>query len=62
MASRVNVGVIGTGRIGQLHTEHLACRIPAADVLVVSTSSRRRPRNVPPTAMSPPPHRTTARS
>jgi myo-inositol 2-dehydrogenase/D-chiro-inositol 1-dehydrogenase len=36
MPSKINVGVIGTGRIGRLHTEHLACRIPAADVLVVS--------------------------
>ena len=36
MPSKVNVGVIGTGRIGRLHTEHLAYRIPAADVLVVS--------------------------
>jgi myo-inositol 2-dehydrogenase/D-chiro-inositol 1-dehydrogenase len=36
MPSKINVGVIGTGRIGRLHTEHLAFRIPAADVLVVS--------------------------
>jgi len=36
MPSKINVGVIGTGRIGRLHTRHLACRIPAANVLIVS--------------------------
>jgi len=36
MADRVNVGIIGAGRIGRLHTEHLALRIPEARVLTVS--------------------------
>ncbi len=36
MADRVNVGIIGAGRIGRLHTEHLAFRIPEARVLAVS--------------------------
>jgi myo-inositol 2-dehydrogenase/D-chiro-inositol 1-dehydrogenase len=33
---KVNVGLIGTGRIGRLHAEHLAFRIPQADLLAVS--------------------------
>jgi myo-inositol 2-dehydrogenase/D-chiro-inositol 1-dehydrogenase len=33
---KVNVGVIGTGRIGRLHTEHLAYRILDANVVAVS--------------------------
>ena len=36
MTDRVNVGIIGAGRIGRLHTEHLAFRIPEARVLAVS--------------------------
>jgi myo-inositol 2-dehydrogenase/D-chiro-inositol 1-dehydrogenase len=36
MKQKVNVGVIGTGRIGKLHAEHLAFRIPEANVLAVS--------------------------
>jgi myo-inositol 2-dehydrogenase/D-chiro-inositol 1-dehydrogenase len=36
MSSRVNVGLIGTGRIGRLHAEHLAFRIPQASLLAVS--------------------------
>ncbi len=36
MAKTVRVGVIGTGRIGRLHTEHLSRRIPGAEVLAVS--------------------------
>ncbi len=33
---RVNTGIIGTGRIGRLHAEHLVNRIPQARVLAVS--------------------------
>ncbi len=36
MSKRVNVGVIGAGRIGRLHAEHLAFRIPDADVVAVA--------------------------
>jgi myo-inositol 2-dehydrogenase/D-chiro-inositol 1-dehydrogenase len=36
MKKQINVGVIGTGRIGRLHTEHLAFRIPEAAVVAVS--------------------------
>jgi myo-inositol 2-dehydrogenase/D-chiro-inositol 1-dehydrogenase len=36
MSSRVNVGLIGAGRIGRLHAEHLAFRIPQASLLAVS--------------------------
>lgn len=36
MASPVRVGVIGAGRIGQVHTEHLCYRIPEAEVLAVA--------------------------
>jgi len=36
VASKVNVGLIGAGRIGRLHAEHLAFRIPQANLLAVS--------------------------
>src|SRR5262245_48862357 len=32
----LNIGVIGAGRIGRLHAEHLAYRIPAARVLMIA--------------------------
>jgi myo-inositol 2-dehydrogenase/D-chiro-inositol 1-dehydrogenase len=36
MSSEINIGLIGAGRIGRLHAEHLAFRIPQAELLVVS--------------------------
>jgi myo-inositol 2-dehydrogenase/D-chiro-inositol 1-dehydrogenase len=36
MSSKVNVGLIGAGRIGRLHAEHLAFRIPQAELLAVA--------------------------
>ena len=36
MKTKVAVGVIGAGRIGKLHAEHLAFRIPQADLVAVS--------------------------
>jgi myo-inositol 2-dehydrogenase/D-chiro-inositol 1-dehydrogenase len=36
MTSKVNVGLIGAGRIGRLHAEHLAFRIPQANLLAMS--------------------------
>jgi len=36
MDNRVNVAVIGAGRIGQLHARHLAYRVPAADIVAIS--------------------------
>lgn len=36
MSSKIKVGVIGAGRIGRLHAEHLAYRIPQADILAVA--------------------------
>jgi myo-inositol 2-dehydrogenase/D-chiro-inositol 1-dehydrogenase len=36
MGQTVNIGVIGAGRIGTLHTEHLVYRVPGANVLAVS--------------------------
>lgn len=36
MSRKINVGLIGAGRIGRLHAEHLAFRIPQARLLVVS--------------------------
>lgn len=35
-AASLNVGLIGAGRIGCLHAEHLAYRIPAANLLMVT--------------------------
>ena len=35
MLSKVNVGLIGAGRIGRLHAEHLAFRIPQANLVAV---------------------------
>jgi len=34
--NKVNVGVIGLGRIGKLHAEHLALRIPEANLAAIS--------------------------
>ena len=36
MANHVRVGVIGAGRIGKLHAEHLSCRIPGARLAAVA--------------------------
>jgi myo-inositol 2-dehydrogenase/D-chiro-inositol 1-dehydrogenase len=36
MSFPVNVGLIGAGRIGQLHAAHLAYRIPQANILAVA--------------------------
>lgn len=36
MSAKINVGIIGTGRIGRLHAEHLAFRIPEARVIAVA--------------------------
>jgi myo-inositol 2-dehydrogenase/D-chiro-inositol 1-dehydrogenase len=36
MTRRINVGVIGAGRIGRVHAENLAYRIPEADVLAIA--------------------------
>ncbi|MCK5462102.1 MAG: Gfo/Idh/MocA family oxidoreductase, partial [Bacteroidales bacterium] len=33
---KIKVGVIGTGRIGKLHLENLAIRIPSAEVVAVA--------------------------
>jgi len=36
MSRKVNIGIIGAGRIGRLHAEHLALRIPDANVLAIA--------------------------
>jgi myo-inositol 2-dehydrogenase/D-chiro-inositol 1-dehydrogenase len=36
MSGKINVGLIGAGRIGRLHAEHLAFRIPGANLVAVS--------------------------
>jgi len=36
MSRKINVGVIGAGRIGKLHAEHLAYRVPGANVIAVA--------------------------
>ena len=35
-AQRLKIGLIGAGRIGRLHAEHLASRIPSADLVMVA--------------------------
>jgi myo-inositol 2-dehydrogenase/D-chiro-inositol 1-dehydrogenase len=36
MTRKVTVGLVGAGRIGRLHAEHLAYRVPQAELLTVS--------------------------
>jgi myo-inositol 2-dehydrogenase/D-chiro-inositol 1-dehydrogenase len=36
MATRINVGLLGAGRIGRVHAENLAYRIPAANLAAVA--------------------------
>jgi myo-inositol 2-dehydrogenase/D-chiro-inositol 1-dehydrogenase len=36
MSSKINVGVIGAGRIGKLHAEHLAYRVPDANIVAIA--------------------------
>ena len=36
MTDSLNVGIIGAGRIGQVHAEILAYRIPTVNILAVS--------------------------
>ncbi len=39
MPQKINLGIIGAGRIGRVHTENLVYRVPAANVLAVSDVS-----------------------
>lgn len=34
--SRLNLGLVGAGRIGRLHAEHLRCRIPESNLVIVA--------------------------
>jgi myo-inositol 2-dehydrogenase/D-chiro-inositol 1-dehydrogenase len=36
MVTKINVGIIGAGRIGKLHAEHLAYRVPDANILAIA--------------------------
>ena len=36
MASKVNVGLIGAGRIGRVHAENLAYRLPQVQLVAVA--------------------------
>lgn len=36
MTTKINVGIIGAGRIGRVHAENLAYRIPEAQILAIS--------------------------
>jgi len=36
MSTKVNVGIIGAGRIGKLHAEHLAYRVPGANIIAIA--------------------------
>jgi len=37
--SALNIGLIGAGRIGRLHAEHLCCRIPSAKLLMLTDTN-----------------------
>jgi len=37
--SVLNIGLIGAGRIGRLHAEHLCCRIPSAKLLMLTDTN-----------------------
>ena len=39
-ASKIGVGVVGTGRIGKLHIEHLALNIPEAELVALCSLDR----------------------
>ena len=39
-ASKIGVGVVGTGRIGKLHIEHLALNVPEAELVAVCSLDR----------------------
>lgn len=39
MSERLGAGLIGAGRIGRVHAEHLAFRIPEAELLMVADVS-----------------------
>ena len=36
MSTKVNVGIIGAGRIGKLHAEHLAYHVPDANIIAIA--------------------------
>ena len=36
MSTKVNVGIIGAGRIGKLHAEHLAYRVSKANIIAIA--------------------------
>ncbi len=36
MSTKISVGIIGAGRIGKLHAEHLAYRVPEANILAIA--------------------------
>jgi myo-inositol 2-dehydrogenase/D-chiro-inositol 1-dehydrogenase len=36
MSAKVNVGIIGAGRIGKLHAEHLAYQVPGANIMAIA--------------------------
>ncbi len=36
MVNKVNIGIIGTGRIGRMHAENLAYRVPGANLVAVA--------------------------
>ena len=36
MTEKLNIGVIGAGRIGRLHAEHLAYRVPGVNLVAIS--------------------------
>ncbi len=58
----IRVGIIGAGRIGKIHAESIATRIPNAELAAIATSIFRRPRQRPPVFGRPLPWRITGPS
>ena len=54
---KIRVGVIGTGRIGKLHIQHLAQNIPEADLVALCSLDRPSMESLAETVQCPTDHR-----
>jgi myo-inositol 2-dehydrogenase/D-chiro-inositol 1-dehydrogenase len=53
MTTKINVGLLDAGRIGRVHAENLAYRIPAANLAAVADVFLEAAENAPPTTKFP---------